>query len=127
MRMNLPPWSLVYLLPVLALWGACQSRPRVAEAVVSESSAKPGINAEYLKPDLNASNWVERFEREARTLERLRHPSIVGIHGFGQSGGYCHLLMEHAAVFVLAATVITVFTIAVTGWTLHRLMRRHQP
>jgi serine/threonine protein kinase len=39
--------------------------------------------------------FVERFEREARTLERLRHPSIVGIHGFGQSGGYCHLLMEH--------------------------------
>lgn len=38
--------------------------------------------------------FVERFEREARTLSRLHHPNIVGIHGFGNAGGYCFLLME---------------------------------
>ena len=38
--------------------------------------------------------FVERFEREARTLSRLRHPHIVGVHGFGQTGGFCFLLME---------------------------------
>ena len=38
--------------------------------------------------------FVERFEREAQTLSRLRHPHIVGVHGFGQAGGFCFLLME---------------------------------
>jgi serine/threonine protein kinase len=38
--------------------------------------------------------FVERFEREARALSRLRHPHIVGVHGFGQAGGFCFLLME---------------------------------
>jgi serine/threonine protein kinase len=38
--------------------------------------------------------FVERFEREARTLSRLRHAHIVGVHGFGQAGGFCFLLME---------------------------------
>jgi serine/threonine protein kinase len=38
--------------------------------------------------------FVERFEREARTLSRLQHPHIVGVHGFGQAGGFCFLLME---------------------------------
>jgi predicted Ser/Thr protein kinase len=38
--------------------------------------------------------FVERFEREARTLARLRHPHIVGVHGFGQAGGFCFLLMQ---------------------------------
>jgi serine/threonine protein kinase len=38
--------------------------------------------------------FVERFDREARTLSRLRHPHIVGVHGFGQAGGFCFLLME---------------------------------
>lgn len=31
-------------------------------------SVRPGINAEYLKPDLNVSNWVERFEKEGREI-----------------------------------------------------------
>ncbi len=38
--------------------------------------------------------FMERFNREARTLSRLTHPNIVGVYGFGQSGGFCHLTME---------------------------------
>lgn len=38
--------------------------------------------------------FVERFDREARTLARLHHPNIVAVHGFGRSGGFCYLLME---------------------------------
>ncbi|MFM7815929.1 MAG: protein kinase domain-containing protein [Verrucomicrobiota bacterium] len=39
--------------------------------------------------------FVERFEREARTLARLDHPNIVRLRSWGQTGGFCHLLMEH--------------------------------
>ncbi len=39
--------------------------------------------------------FVERFDREARTLARLDHPGIVRIFGHGQSGGFCHLTMEY--------------------------------
>ena len=38
--------------------------------------------------------FLERFEREARTLARLRHPHVVGVRRHGQSGGFCYLLME---------------------------------
>ncbi len=53
----------------LALLVACQTeRPTSGGAEVSEASVKPGINEAYLQPDLNASNWVERFEREGREI-----------------------------------------------------------
>jgi serine/threonine protein kinase len=39
--------------------------------------------------------FAERFEREARFLARLNHPSIVSIFEFGQSGGFCFLLLEY--------------------------------
>jgi ubiquinone/menaquinone biosynthesis C-methylase UbiE len=46
-----------------------------------ETSVKPGINAEYLKPDLDASQWVERFEREGREIydHRERIADVVGL------------------------------------------------
>lgn len=53
----------------LALLGAagCQSTP-TAPAVTETQSVKPGINDEFLKPDLNPRNWVERFEKEGREV-----------------------------------------------------------
>ena len=36
-----------------------------------------------------------RFASEARTLAALGHPNIVGVHDFGEAGGYFYLLMEH--------------------------------
>lgn len=39
--------------------------------------------------------FAERFHREGRVLARLSHPSIVAVHDFGESGGFCYLIMEY--------------------------------
>src|SRR5262249_34166984 len=40
-------------------------------------------------------SFAARFGREARTLARLGHPCIVGIHDFGEADGLFYLLMEY--------------------------------
>lgn len=46
-----------------------------------EVSVKPGINAEYLKDDLDPTQWVERFEREGREIydQRTRIVQSLGL------------------------------------------------
>ena len=52
----------------LAIAG-CQTRPsESALSPVVEASARPGVNAEFLKSSLNLTQWVERFEREGREI-----------------------------------------------------------
>lgn len=64
------------LAAILALT-ACRTPPTAnARAPLSEASVKPGINTEYLKPDLNVSNWVERFEKEGREIYDHREQII---------------------------------------------------
>ncbi len=46
------------------------------------------------RTDPDDANWTERFRREARTLARLNHPGIVGIHEHGEVEGYHYLVME---------------------------------
>lgn len=65
----------------------------LARSPSAETSVKPGINAEYLKPNLNVSNWVERFEKEGREIydqrekimaaAKIRTGSVVADIGSG--------------------------------------------
>ena len=54
------------------------------------------VAVKVLPPDLAAEpGFGDRFAREARTLARLTHPAIVGVHDFGQAGPYAYLVMEY--------------------------------
>jgi serine/threonine protein kinase len=41
------------------------------------------------------AGFSDRFSREARTLARLQHPNIVGVHDFGNADGLFYLMMEY--------------------------------
>lgn len=45
-----------------------------------ETSVKPGINAEYLKPDLDISKWVGRFEKPGREVFDQREKILQTLH-----------------------------------------------
>jgi serine/threonine protein kinase len=53
--------------------------------------------AKLLAPDLvRDSNSLKRFEQEAQSAERLKHPAIAGIHEFGMGGnGTPYLVMQY--------------------------------
>lgn len=54
------------------------------------------VALKILAPNLSSDPaFPERFSREARALAKLSHPNIVGIHDFGESGGFYYLLMEY--------------------------------
>jgi hypothetical protein len=38
--------------------------------------------------------FLQRFEREAKSAAALNHPHIVQVHDFGQAGGHFYLIME---------------------------------
>lgn len=48
-------------------------------------SSEASIDAEFL----------QRFEREAKTLALLNHPNIVAIYDYGQQDGFSYLAMEY--------------------------------
>lgn len=47
--------------------------------------------------------FVQRFQREARTLAKLRHPGIVALHEFGTTpAGHLYFVMEYVDGLTLA-------------------------
>lgn len=63
----------------LVISGCRTSPPPAAQTAPPspEPSAKPGINAEYLKADLDVTKWVERFEREGREIYDHREAIVA--------------------------------------------------
>ena len=54
------------------------------------------VAIKILHADLAASpDFTARFHREAQTLARLSHPSIVTLHDFGERASVLYLVMEH--------------------------------
>lgn len=67
--MRIPIFALLFLL------AGCVTKPPPAE-----QSVRPGINKEYLSPDLEVAQWVERFEREGREIYENREAIVAAAH-----------------------------------------------
>jgi eukaryotic-like serine/threonine-protein kinase len=44
----------------------------------------------------------ERFKQESRTVSKLQHPNIVGVHDFGEAHGFFYLVMDYVDGISLA-------------------------
>jgi serine/threonine-protein kinase len=56
------------------------------------------VALKILSPHLAAdAAFLERFQREATTVARLRHPNIVQVFDFGTSGSLTFMVMEYVA------------------------------
>lgn len=69
--------SSVRKLQFLCLLGLVLAACQAPAPSSPESSVKPGINTEYLKPGLEVSQWVERFEKEGREIYDHRHEILA--------------------------------------------------
>lgn len=74
--------SATLALAVCGLWFVgCRSGAdlKPAAPAVAEASVKPGVNTEYLKPDLDVAQWVERFEHEGREIYDHREAIVAAV------------------------------------------------
>jgi len=78
---------------------------------IVELLGQGGMGAVYKARQRNLDRWIalkvlpphsasdpgfaERFNREARALARLSHPSIVAVYDFGQANGLHYVIMEY--------------------------------
>lgn len=71
------------LILAIAIASGCASRPPspppVAPPAPAAASVKPGVNEEFLKPDLDVEQWTERFEREGREVYDHRHAIVEAV------------------------------------------------
>lgn len=59
-----------------------------------ERSLDRPIAIKILRPELATATAAERFQREARMLAAVAHPSVVTIHRVGEAGGLFYFVME---------------------------------
>ncbi|MDH4045217.1 MAG: protein kinase [Gemmatimonadota bacterium] len=59
-----------------------------------ERSLDRSIAIKILRPELATAVAAERFQREARMLAAVAHPSVVTIHRVGEAGGLFYFVME---------------------------------
>lgn len=75
-----------------------------AKEPASSESVKPGINDNFLNPDLEIDEWIDRFEVESREvyharneiLERLKLKKGMRVADVGAGTGFYTLLMSEA-------------------------------
>jgi len=66
-RLNL--WFVLAAWLAVGSWSVClAAQSAKVPAAAEEQSVKPGINAEYLKPDMVVTQWVARFEKPGREV-----------------------------------------------------------
>jgi len=53
------------------------------------------VAIKVMRLDVQAGDIRARFEREARSISRLRHPNIVTIFEYGEHGGEPYIVMEY--------------------------------
>ncbi len=75
------------ILELLGLGGAAEVYRALDRSRGIEVAVK--VLSERAEPEM-----VARFVREARALERLRHPNIVGIYDAGEQGSQRYIVME---------------------------------
>ncbi len=72
-RFSFRPWGQL-IAAALVAWST-------AGWAAEEASVSPGVNRQYLRPDVNVAEWIDRFEGESREIYALRHAiaDAVGI------------------------------------------------
>jgi serine/threonine protein kinase len=77
-------------------WGGMGAVWRASDRDPEPHSADGRVAVKILKPELAQDpDCVERFRREARTLERLDHPNIVRAFAYGSEGVRHFIVMEY--------------------------------
>jgi len=66
----------------------------VFEAVHVDSGKRFAVKLLPWRFAADMPHWEERFQREATTIARLRHPNIVQVFSFGTHEGYCFYVMQ---------------------------------
>ncbi|MBL7170472.1 MAG: protein kinase [Candidatus Omnitrophica bacterium] len=59
-----------------------------------EAGTQRNVALKVLLPNMVDRSTVERFNREARAMARLKHPNIIEVYDFGMTGGQHYLAME---------------------------------
>ena len=73
---------------------------------VHQKSLDRDLALKVLRPgEAVARRALERFQREARSLARLRHPHIASVHEVGESGGRVYFTMDLIEGRSLAARI----------------------
>jgi len=73
----MPPRPVACVVSLRCLLGVLLCSGPLLLVGAEEKSVKPGINAEYLKPDLDVTQWTERFEREGREIYDHREKIVA--------------------------------------------------
>ncbi len=111
LRSLFPALELISLLGFGGMGAVYKARQTKLDRVVALKIIRPDVASD--------PNFAERFNREARTMARLSHPGIVGIHDFGE----VHLSTEDSSASHRSAVPIYYFVMEyVDGTNLRHLM-----